>query len=109
MTLNIETAHPILQVAVGICVITFLLTFILALYSTLLVITKSRALIDVGDNRQVGLCDRWGSRNSRFGSFLVDRKFRFLRILHYAAWGTAIVSFLTLFVLILVFGEAARR
>jgi len=102
MTLNIETAHPILQIAVGICVVAFLVAVVLALYSTLLVITRTRTLIDAENDR------RLGRRNGRFNTFLVNPKFQPLRILHYGAWGTAMTSFLMLFILILVFGKAAQ-
>ena len=108
MTLNMETAHPMLQIAVGICVITFLVAFVLALYSTLLVITRTRTLIGAEDDRRLSDGEPLGKRNSRFNTFLVDQKFQSLRILHYGAWATAMTSFLMLFILILVFGKAAQ-
>jgi hypothetical protein len=108
MVLNIETAHPMVQSAVGLCVAAFLIAFALGLCSTWIAITRTRTLIDAEDDRRLGYGERLGRRSSRFNTFLVGPEFRPLRILYYGAWGTAAASFLILFILVSAFGDVAK-
>ncbi len=97
-----EAPAIILQVAALVCGLSFLASFCVMFYATLLVYSRTWKLGD----RAKDLCkgERAWRASRGFNDFLVADEFRSLRRLYFGAWAGVIVSFglLSLFVTVLL-------
>jgi hypothetical protein len=94
-----------LVLAMGACVIVFIVSFFMALYATLMAGGRTGGWADRPEDRGLSWGERAGRKNSRGNRFFVAEEFRFLRRLLLGAWLGAFGSFGLLSLLMAVFGH----
>ncbi len=109
MTLKMDGQPFFLQLAAWACVLAFLVSFAIALYANLMAIRRTGVLLNREEDRALSWGERQGRRSSRFGRFFVAEEFRSLRRLAFLAWTGVVLSFGSLLVLILLFGDRTPR
>jgi len=105
MRLEMEDQPPLLLLAVGVCFIVFVVSFCTAFFATLLIFSRTGALVDRAEDRQLSLGERAGRKMSRWNEFLVADEFRSLRRLYFSAWAGTLGSFGLISLLMAVFGK----
>jgi hypothetical protein len=95
----------LLYLAVGVCSVMLIVSVIAYLCAIFLVISRTGAVVDRAEERELSWGERAGRANSRFGRFFVANEFRSLRRLLFGASVGAIGSFGLLLLLIEVIGK----
>jgi hypothetical protein len=98
---------PLLTVAVGVCLIVFIGSFCTAFFATLLIFSRTGALVDRADERELSWGERAGRKMNRWNDFLVADEYKSLRRLYFSAWAGALGSFGLISLLMAVFGKPA--
>jgi hypothetical protein len=95
---------PLLTVAVGVCLIVFIVSFCMTFYATFLVL---RALADRADERELSWGERARRNMRRWIEFLVADEYKSLRRLYFSGWAGTLGSAGLFSLLMFLFGKPA--
>jgi hypothetical protein len=104
MKYELADQPPLLNVAVGVCLIVLLVSFCATFYATLAIIGR---LADRADEREIPWNERAAIRMSRFGRFFLADEHRQLRRLYFTSWSCALSSTGLLVLLLFLVGKPA--
>jgi len=93
MRLNMDVLPFILNLAVVVCALAFVVSFCVFFYANLLVHSRTWKPGDQAKERELSWGERAGRGASRFNDFLVADEFKSLRRLLIGAWAGAAGSF----------------
>jgi hypothetical protein len=105
MTLKLDGQPVLLQVAVWVCALGFVISFFTAFFTQMVILTRTEATVDRPEDRALSWGERAARKESRLNKFHFAEEFRSLRRLSVAGWTGTFVSLGLLLLLTSLFGE----